>query len=142
MVTQARWLLCFAGLSLLCATVGGAAASHALTTLDERALRAFATAVDFQFFHGLGLIGIVLVGERRASGRLIWLAAWLLVAGALLFCGSIYATTFGAPGFIGSAAPIGGVAFMGGWFIFAVAVVRRERPIASANAAAADLRRA
>jgi len=126
MVTQAKWLLCFAGLSLLCATVGGAAASHALASLDDSALRAFSTAVDFQFYHGLGLIGIVLVGERRGAGHLIWLAAWLLVAGTVLFCGSIYATTFGAPDFIGSAAPTGGVAFMAGWLIFAVAALRRE----------------
>jgi uncharacterized membrane protein YgdD (TMEM256/DUF423 family) len=125
MTTQSRWLLCFAGLSLLCAAVGGAAASHALTALDEPALEAFATAVDFQFFHGLGLIGIVLVGDRGTGGRLIWLAAWLLVAGTLLFCGSIYATTFGAPDVVGSAAPTGGIAFMAGWLIFAVAVVRQ-----------------
>jgi uncharacterized membrane protein YgdD (TMEM256/DUF423 family) len=123
---QSRLLLCFAALSLLCATVAGAAASHALA-LDERSLRAFETAVDFQFFHGLGIIGVTLAGLRRVTGKLVWIAAWLLAAGTLLFCGSIYATTLGAPDAVGSAAPYGGVALMLGWLLFALSVVQEPR---------------
>jgi uncharacterized membrane protein YgdD (TMEM256/DUF423 family) len=119
MPIQSRVLLCVAGLSLLCATLGGAVASHVLATLDERTLHSFETAVDFQFYHGLGLIAVVLVGVRHGGGRAIWLAAWLLVAGTVLFCGSIYAMTFGAPSVVGSAAPYGGAAFMLGWLLFA-----------------------
>jgi uncharacterized membrane protein YgdD (TMEM256/DUF423 family) len=122
--TQGRLLLTFAALSLLCATIAGAVGAHALA-LDERALRSFSTAVQFQFFHGLGLIAITLVGLRGFGNRLLWLAAWLLVAGTVLFCGSIYARTFGAPEFVGAAAPYGGVAFMLGWLAFAVGVWRR-----------------
>jgi uncharacterized membrane protein YgdD (TMEM256/DUF423 family) len=127
MSLHARVLLCLAALSLLCATIGGAAASHALSALDERALRAFGTAVDFQFFHGLGIVAVTLVAERHAGRRGLWLTAWLLVAGTVLFCGSIYATTFGAPGVIGSAAPAGGIAFMAGWLLFALAMLPRDR---------------
>lgn len=125
MSTHARWLLCFAGLSLLCATAGGAVGSHVLTGLDARALRAFGSAVDFQFYHGLGLIGVTLVAERYARAGTLWLSAWLFVAGTVLFCGSIYATTFGAPAFVGSAAPAGGIALMAGWIAFAAGVWRR-----------------
>ena len=92
-----------AALSLLTATIAGALGAHVLT-LDERGLRSFDSAVDFQFIHGLGLIAITLVGERAGPGRLIWTAAWLLVAGTVLFCGSIYARSLGAPGGIVSAA--------------------------------------
>lgn len=119
LTTQARALLSIAGISLLLATVGGALGSHVLTAIDERALRAFATAVEFQFFHGLGLIAITLVGLRGIGGRALWLAAWLMVAGTALFCGSIYAATFGAPHSIEAAAPYGGVSFMLGWLVFA-----------------------
>ncbi len=62
--TEARLLLCIAGLMLLDATIGGAVASHVLTNLDERSLRSFDTAIEFEFFHSLGLIGVVLVAER------------------------------------------------------------------------------
>jgi uncharacterized membrane protein YgdD (TMEM256/DUF423 family) len=127
MSAQSKTLLCVAALSLLIATLGGAAASHALTGLDERVLDAFRTAVDFQFFHGLGVLGIVALRDRYAQPVASRVAAWLLVAGIVLFCGSIYATTFGAPDWIGSAAPIGGISFMAGWLMFAFAVAFGKR---------------
>jgi uncharacterized membrane protein YgdD (TMEM256/DUF423 family) len=72
---------------------------------------------------------VTLLAERHARNRAIWLAAWLLVAGTLLFCGSIYATTFGLS--VGSAAPFGGVAFMAGWAVLALAVCFGDRNIAT-----------
>ena len=123
--TEARLLLCIAGLMLLEATVGGAVASHALTNLDERSLRSFQTGVDFEFFHALGLIGIVLVADR--IGATLWLraAAWLVVVGVALFCGSIYIGTFGAARGVLALAPYGGVALMAAWLAFAIGVWRR-----------------
>ncbi|HVY63220.1 MAG TPA: DUF423 domain-containing protein [Gammaproteobacteria bacterium] len=122
---QAKSLLCYAGVSLLVATVGGAVGSHALTSLDARALASFETAVQFQFFHGLALLALPLVGLRGIGGRGLWLAAWLIAIGTLLFSGSIYAKTFGAPAGIVSAAPWGGVTIMLGWLLFAASVWRR-----------------
>ena len=123
---EAKALLCYAGVSLFVATVGGAVGSHVLTSLDERSLHSFETAVQFQFFHGLALIALVLVGLRGIGGRWLWLAAWLIAVGTLLFCGSIYAKTFGAPPGIVGAAPYGGVAIMLGWLVFAGSVWRRD----------------
>ena len=119
MKLQSRVLLSFAGLSLLCATTCGAVASHVLTGLDERSMHSFETAVQFQFFHGLGLIGVVLASERGIGGRILDAVAWLFVAGIALFCGSIYAATFGASRGVLSLAPYGGVALMLGWLLFA-----------------------
>jgi uncharacterized membrane protein YgdD (TMEM256/DUF423 family) len=122
---EAKLLLCYAGVSLLVATVGGAVGSHALTSLDARALHSFETAVEFQFFHALGLIALTLVGLRGIGGRWLFGAAWLIAAGTLLFSGSIYAKTFGAPAGIVGIAPYGGVALMIGWLLFAASVWRR-----------------
>jgi uncharacterized membrane protein YgdD (TMEM256/DUF423 family) len=121
-VNEARLLLCIAGLMLLDATIGGAVASHVLTNLDERSLRSFDTAVEFEFFNALGLIGVVLVADR--VGATLWLraAAWLIVVGVLLFCGSIALVTFGAPRGLLALAPYGGVALMVAWLAFAIGV--------------------
>ena len=108
-----------AGTSLLLATIAGAIGSHALTFTDAQALRSFETAVQFQFFHGLGVIAIVLVGLTGRGGRMRAAAAWLMVAGTVLFCGSIYARALGVSPGIVAAAPYGGVAFMVGWLAFA-----------------------
>jgi uncharacterized membrane protein YgdD (TMEM256/DUF423 family) len=111
--------LCFAALSLAWATLAGAAASHLLGGLDERSLRAFESAVDFQFYHGLALLVVPLLAERSHNPVPLWLAGGLLIAGTVLFCGSLYATTLGAPQWIGSAAPFGGVCFVAGWLVLA-----------------------
>src|SRR5213078_3880773 len=122
--TENRLLLCIAGLMLLDATIGGAVASHVLTNLDERSLRSFATAVGFEFFHALGLVGVVLVAERVGVNAWLRVTAWLLVAGVVVFCGSIGAATFGAPRGVLALAPYGGVALMAAWLAFAIGVWR------------------
>ena len=119
MKTPAKVLLSLAALSLLLATVAGAVASHALAFPDERALRSFETAVQFQFFHGIGVIAIVLAGLDGAGGKLRAIAAWLMLAGTALFCGSIYARALGVQPGVVAAAPYGGVAFMVGWLALA-----------------------
>ena len=127
MPLQQKLLLSAAGLSLLIATIAGAVGSHALPLADEQALRSFETAVHFQFFHGLGVIAVTLVGLAGRGGQLRAAAGWLMLAGTVLFCGSIYARTLGAaPGIVG-VAPYGGVAFMIGWLAFAVSPWLNER---------------
>ena len=116
---HARILLSLAALSLLAATMAGAVGSHALTFADAQALRSFETAVQFQFFHGLGIVAIVLVGLAGRAGFVRGAAAWLMVGGTVLFCGSIYARALGAAPSIVGVAPYGGVAFMMGWLAFA-----------------------
>lgn len=122
MTLQTKLLVSSAALSLLLATVAGAVGSHALAFPDERALRSFETAVHFQFFHGLGVIALALVGLTGRGGTLRALAAWLMLAGTVLFCGSIYARALGVPSGVVSLAPYGGVAFMVAWLGLAVSV--------------------
>ena len=120
-------LLSASGLSLLVATIAGAVGSHALTFADAQALRSFETAVQFQFFHGLGVVAIALVGLAGRGGFIRAAAAWLMLAGTLLFCGSIYARALGVNPGIVSLAPYGGVAFMVAWLAFAVSPWLGER---------------
>ena len=121
-ITQ-RFLLGSAALSLLLATLLGAYGTHGLRdSLSAAAWDSYATAVQYQFYHGLGLIGTTLVAQRYPASKLIALAGWLLLTGIILFCGSIYATVFGAPASVGSMAPIGGLAFMLGWLTFGVGI--------------------
>lgn len=124
---RSRVHLTIAAAALLVATAMGAYVSHGLAaTLDAAALRAAQTAVEFHFYHGLGLLAVaVLTDGRRRTGWLD-LAAVLFVAGIVLFSGSIYAESFGAPGAIGAAAPFGGVCFMAGWVSLAIAGFRLE----------------
>lgn len=126
MTQGSRLLLSIAGVFLLIATAAAAVGSHVLTGLDERTLHSFDTAVQFQFFQSLGLLAVVLVSERLGNGTALAAVAWLIVAGVLLFCGSIYLVTFGASRGMLSLAPYGGVALMVAWLLFAAVVWRRR----------------
>jgi uncharacterized membrane protein YgdD (TMEM256/DUF423 family) len=133
MQTHRNLLLTLAATSLLVAAIAGAVGSHALSFADERALRSFSTAVEFQFFHGLGVILVALAGLEGRGGNLRAITAWLMLAGTVLFCGSIYAKALGASAGITAVAPYGGVAFMLGWVLFAVSVWLRGSATANSE---------
>ena len=125
MTTANRYLLASAGLSLLLATLLGAYGTHMLqVNLSDSAWGAYERAVEYQFYHSLGLIGTILLAAKHPDSRLIALSGWLLIAGIILFCGAIYATSFGAPAIVGAVAPIGGTAFMAGWLALTIGIIK------------------
>ena len=117
-MNSARTLIA-AGLLLALATACGAFGAHALkTVLPPQRLTLWETAVRYQFFQALGLLGIALA--LRAAEPAAWrAAALLLLAGVLIFCGSLYALALGAPRAVGALTPLGGVALVAGWLLFA-----------------------
>lgn len=111
--------LAAAGVLLALATACGAFGAHALKTqLAPERLQLWETAVRYQFFQALGLLGIGLT-LRVIPAAALRAAAALIVAGVVLFCGSLYALSFGAPRLIGALTPLGGLAWIGGWLMFA-----------------------
>ena len=121
MNTISRTFLALGAIALLLATVIGAYGTHALaSTLSAERSSAFATAVDYEFYHGLGLLAVAALTERQPGNWWLRSAGTLLCAGIVLFCGGIYLTTFGAPAAAGLATPVGGTAFMAGWAALAL----------------------
>jgi uncharacterized membrane protein YgdD (TMEM256/DUF423 family) len=122
-VTSSRTLV-IAGVLLAIATLCGAFGAHALRAqLPPERLQLWETAVRYQFFQALGLIGVGVLQRSLDAGALRWAAA-LIVAGVVLFCGSLYALAFGAPRALGVLTPAGGLAWIGGWLAFAFACWR------------------
>ncbi len=116
--------LAIAGLLLALATACGAFGAHALKAhLAPERLQLWETAVRYQFFQALGLIGVGLTLRTLDAGALRAAAA-LIVAGVVLFSGSLYALSFGAPRILGLLTPLGGLAWIVGWLLFAFAVWR------------------
>ena len=117
-----RTIISAAAVSLALATAAGALGAHSLkASLAPQSFELFETAIRYHFYHSLGLLGIGIVAGARPT-RWIMRSAWLLLAGIVLFCGSLYALTFGAPRMLGVITPLGGAALILGWLSFAVAV--------------------
>lgn len=126
MTPTARRFLVIACASLALATALGAFGTHALqAVLTPQRFRSFETAVTYQFFHSLGLLGLALL---LRDATIAWLvrAGWMLVVGMVLFSGSIYALTFGAPRGVVALAPVGGAMLIAAWVAAAFAIVRQR----------------
>ena len=124
MLPITRALLAIAAAFLLLATALGAYASHGLEgVLVPRALASLQTAIEYQFYHGLGLLAVALLADRYPQSRWLKVSAALFIAGIVLFCGSLYATTLGGVAALAPVTPVGGIAFMGAWVTLAVAAL-------------------
>ena len=117
---NARHCLFAASVVLAAAVVLGAFGAHALRgRLDAGALAVYQTAVQYHFWHGLGLLGVgVLMLHWPAEERLGWIAG-LLIAGLLLFCGSLYVLALTGATWLGVVTPVGGLAFIAAWLVLA-----------------------
>ncbi len=119
--------LTLAGVLLALATASGAFGAHALTSqFPPERLQLWDTAVRYHFFHALGLLGVGLAlrlldgGAGMARAAVVLQAAVaLIIAGIVLFSGSLYALSLGAPRALGALAPLGGLAWIAAWLLFA-----------------------
>lgn len=91
--------------------------------LATKFLNDFKTGAEYQMYHGLALIGLGLLLERKAS-RAAQAAAWSFTIGNVLFAGSLYILTLTGVTKWGAVTPLGGLAYLIGWTLFLVAAVR------------------
>ncbi|MGO4998198.1 DUF423 domain-containing protein [Oceanisphaera sp. W20_SRM_FM3] len=100
----------------LTATVLGAYGAHGLaaTGVAPTLVASFNTGVQYQFFHALALLFLVLALRVNPVKALQW-AVIFFTLGTLLFSGSIYALVLLGTKGIGFMTPLGGVCFMAGW---------------------------
>lgn len=103
----------------------GAFGAHALRgVLDTAALATWHTAVEYQFWHALALIGCGVLAQSQATAALR-IATCAFIVGCPLFCGSLYGLALGAPRIVGIVTPIGGVTLIAGWIALAACAWRK-----------------
>jgi uncharacterized membrane protein YgdD (TMEM256/DUF423 family) len=104
----------------------GAFGAHALRAMLEATGRSdtFETAVRYQFYHALALlcVGLLLF---RIDSKLIHYSGNLMLAGTLIFSGSLYILCFTGIKWLGAITPIGGVLMIAGWVLLALAIARQ-----------------
>ncbi len=104
--------------------VFGAFGAHALkASLTLKMLATFETGVRYQMYHGLGLLALAWAVSRWPERRLMP-AAWLLLAGTVVFSGSLYLLVLTGARWFGAITPFGGVMLILGWGLVAWRLVR------------------
>lgn len=119
-----RLFLALGAISAMVSVAAGAFGAHALRArLAPDLLAIFETGARYQMYHALGLVAVAWAASRWPSA-LTSAAGWLLVAGTVLFSGSLYALVLSGVRALGAVTPLGGVAFLAGWALLAWAVLR------------------
>jgi uncharacterized membrane protein YgdD (TMEM256/DUF423 family) len=117
-----KFLLIGAALAAL-GVLLGAFAAHGLEKAisDLRMLDRFETAVRYQFYHALGLILVFLLAKQGLASRLLQWSGRSMIAGILLFSGSLYIYVLSGTKWVVILTPIGGVFFIAAWVLLFIA---------------------
>ena len=114
-----------AGFALLSVAIGAFAAHALKTKLSTEMLAIFEIGARYQMYHALGLIAIAWAFSQWNS-QLVLAAGWLFVAGIAIFSGSLYALSLTGIRQLGAITPIGGLAFIIGWFLLVLVALRSQ----------------
>ena len=117
-----------AAINMAIAVALGAFGAHGLKNIvSAQQLEWWHTATLYLFIHALGLLLIGLLIRLRYATQT---TAWLLQIGIIIFAGSLYAMTLGAPLWFGAITPIGGVLMIAGWLGLAVSSFKMNKLVA------------
>ncbi len=116
----------FFALGAISAAIGvaaGAFGSHALRArLPPDLLAVWETGARYQLYHAFGLLAAAWGSARWPGAPAAW-AGWLLLAGTLVFSGSLYALALTGVRALGAITPLGGLAAIAGWLALAWAAL-------------------
>ena len=117
----------FVSLGALAAALGvalGAFGAHALKArLSADMLAVWQTAVQYHLWHALGLVAIGLLAQHLPASVPVRVAGWLMVAGIVLFSGSLYALALSGTRWLGAVTPLGGACLIVAWLVVAFALL-------------------
>jgi uncharacterized membrane protein YgdD (TMEM256/DUF423 family) len=113
---------------LALAVILGAFGAHGLRgRLDAYLMSVFEKAVFYHFIHALGLLMVSILPKTGALSESA--AQWvcgLLLAGILIFSGSLYALALTGVRVLGAVTPVGGLAFIAAWVVLAWVLLRQQ----------------
>lgn len=119
-MAAARFFLIAGALSAALAVMLGAFGAHGLRgRLPADLLAIYQTASQYHVYHALGLLAVgLLTTQLPASGALRW-SGGLMLAGTLLFSGSLYLLAISGQRWLGAVTPLGGTAWIIAWLLLA-----------------------
>ena len=110
-----------AALLLALAVILGAFGAHGLRPrLDAEAMRVYETGVMYHFLNALGILILSVLPRAGAAPRTaINPVCGILLAGIVLFSGSLYLLVATGIRLLGVITPLGGLLFIAGWLLAA-----------------------
>lgn len=114
-----RLLILCGALLLALGVAAGAFGAHGLRRIvSPESLETWRTAAHYQTLHGLGLLLIAALWSYASPTLASW-AGGLMLAGVIVFSGSLYALVLTGTRILGAITPIGGVLMIVAWVLLA-----------------------
>ena len=115
-----KQILVIAAISGMLAVVLGAFGAHILKKMiTPDMLEVYKTGVQYHFYHTFALLGTGILLHLQPS-KSLKIAAYLFMAGIVLFSGSLYALAITDIKVLGIITPFGGVAWLIAWLLLAI----------------------
>ena len=95
--------------------------------LEPRWLDVFETACRYHLWHAIGLILLGLLAPRLMQARCTMIAS-LMLAGIILFSGSLYLLSLTQLTWLGMITPFGGLSFISAWLLLGWSMRRALQP--------------
>jgi uncharacterized membrane protein YgdD (TMEM256/DUF423 family) len=122
---SAKLFLALGCIAALFAVALGAFGAHALKArIAPELMAVYKTGVEYHFYHALGLILAGLAALRLPESACLRGAGWAMLAGIVLFSGSLYLLALTGISWLGAITPLGGAAFIAAWALFATGVIK------------------
>ena len=123
----AQMFFMLGSVNMLVAVALGAFGAHALkTSLAPDLMNVYQTGNQYHFYHGLGMLALAVAGGILKPSRLLWWGGAFMLAGIVLFSGSLYALAFTGRRWIGMITPFGGTGFLVAWALLTLAAWRNR----------------
>jgi uncharacterized membrane protein YgdD (TMEM256/DUF423 family) len=117
-------ILAAGAISGFIAVAAGAFGAHGLKArLTPDLLTTFEIGARYQMYHALLLVLIGVLATSRSAAAYS-ASAWLLIAGTVLFSGSLYVLALSGQRWLGAITPLGGLCFLLGWLALAYSALR------------------
>lgn len=111
-------LMAAAALSAALAVTAGAFGAHGAASV--KAAEWLRTGGEYQLIHAVAVLAIALSGRFQRQG-------WIMLTGAAIFAGTLYAMALGGPRWLGAVTPIGGTLLIAAWLWIALSAFRRPK---------------
>ena len=126
---MSKLIIILAGINGFLAVSIGAFAAHMLRDrLSPELLNTFQTGVQYHMYHALSLFGIGLLMLNFPSSTLLRISAYLMMAGIVLFSGSLYLLSITGTRWLGAITPLGGLCFLAAWMLIVWFATRQQFP--------------
>lgn len=121
---MSKLFLIIGSINCFLAVAIGAFGAHGLkSSLSPQMLQTFNTGVEYHFYHALGLLAMgIILRDYPASV----MAGWLMLAGIILFSGSLYILSITGIKPLGMVTPFGGLCFLAAWLWLAISIYQQS----------------